>query len=866
MARTSRNGAPAATVDALDNLNLDDMFADDGDALFDGLDIDLGNMDDIAESSVAAAALAKTSSTTSNAALPLHRSEPSSPEAASLTAEPGSGKRRTTKRKIKSPMFYEDEDDDYVEEPSKKKKRGSSKAAPPPKALPFSKSKKGLAKGVVGAAAPTAAGPGAASSLAGAASAVRKGKLPTAGGGTAKGKKAQQRAGSMPPPAGRASSVAAAGQFGGRQKKGASASFSIPGTSKAKGKAGAVAGAPVPASPTAASVSSTMSNATSASSELFFRGGPPAAQRPSQAVSATLAQIHATHPGLKLSSFCGLLPSNTLFYPFMPALPQEPSFKHRKVFAMIDRIHTSFMSHVTSPTSTPGLPPAQETEVIFQLMQDAFREEKPSGNDAATLERNKSIGNAISALRRSIGVFEKSRLAGDLLAVCALLKRQYDFLTQNLSNMEQWCKNHLPEADYASVYHEPASGTAAGGADGDPSKAAALSVLGTFKSPEIKVRVLCSHFKEPKAGPLLAVLPQRFVSPATPSAAADSKPAPKTKKRKLAISPLTSSGSRMAGMAAPGAALGAVQPPKTAPTYSERRPAKRRQNVSDLIARTARELESKYSLRFDDQRTLIERQQNETRQLVEDDPVQSVHTLGMWRWLEKSGYFTRITDTDIRWRLEGGISPEGPDQGSQPSQRRFSDNHVCLDVEDAEFVPSRLQYLLCECTDGLTNDSDGDGDDFGELCEPTDPYILPQETCADFQSTIHALGLKRDVLPISLGTINASGTNDPLDDETPATTKIPSHSEEGRDSGDELGGVISAMISDLQELNHFNNRRTAFLESMATIHQRNEASGKKAEETSLISRCQQLLRKSKETKGKNGKVKTAKKDEYALPW
>ena len=48
MARTSRNGAP--NVDALDNLNLDDMFADGGDDLFDGLDMDLGNLDDIAGS------------------------------------------------------------------------------------------------------------------------------------------------------------------------------------------------------------------------------------------------------------------------------------------------------------------------------------------------------------------------------------------------------------------------------------------------------------------------------------------------------------------------------------------------------------------------------------------------------------------------------------------------------------------------------------------------------------------------------------------------------------------------------------------------------------------------------------------------
>ena len=50
MARTSRGSAaaaPAMDAGALDDLDLDDMFAEDGDTLFEGLDIQLDGMGDI---------------------------------------------------------------------------------------------------------------------------------------------------------------------------------------------------------------------------------------------------------------------------------------------------------------------------------------------------------------------------------------------------------------------------------------------------------------------------------------------------------------------------------------------------------------------------------------------------------------------------------------------------------------------------------------------------------------------------------------------------------------------------------------------------------------------------------------------------
>jgi len=75
------------------------------------------------------------------------------------------------------------------------------------------------------------------------------------------------------------------------------------------------------------------------------------------------------------------------------------------------------------------------------------------------------------------------------------------------------------------------------------------------------------------------------------------------------------------------------------------------------------------------------------------------------------------------------------------------------------------------------------------------------------------------------------------------------------------------MIEELAVVNEFNNKRTAFLESAARSYRRAEGDqGRRNEEAGIISKCQQLLKKNKEMKGKNGKAKTAKNDEFALPW
>lgn len=852
MARTSRNGAPAASVDALDNLNLDDMFADEGDALFDGLDIDLGNMDDIAESSAAAAAAAAAAGggtlKTSALSSPSHPLSPASAAPHEESDIMGSAKRRSTKRKIKSPMFFADKDDDYVDEPKKKKKKAPTKVPPAPKAGPAKK--KGSAKNAavtsdsataaIATATVVAVLPAQKAAAAGVGADGRKTK-----GGTGKGKKTTARSLSMPPPAGRAGqAVAAAGQFGGRQKR-VGASFSVPANSKNK----ALQGKTVAGSTVTSSMAAVPNTAAGDSSKA------PAQRSQSMSAAISIAQLQASHPGLTQSPFCGLLPSNTLFYPFMPALPAEPSFKHRKIFPMIDRIHTSFMSYLTSTAPPAGTLPSLDTEAIFQLMQDAFRDEKSTAGTQATdptagAERHKSIGNAIGALRRSIGVFEKNRLVVDLLAVCALLKRQYDFLKQNMSNMEQWCKNHFPEAEYAAVYEEPK----ASDQDAEDGKAAPPTLLSTFKIAELKVKVICTSFKEPKSQ-LIATLPAAILIPHTPAAIAaiDSgvaKSTTKSKKRKLgSATPAPSSVKTTAVKPSEGAVFVPAEL-----TYSEMNPSKRRKCVSDMISRSARELESKYLLRFEEQRQLLNRQQRDVLQLVEDDPVHGIHTLGMWKWLERSGYFERITDGEVQWRLDGSIVRDAKNKIAEQSASILPFNSR---EPDRDVMAYRLQSLLV-IDDQEESADESDCDDLESLTVSPVRSLSPingatRSTDAGFSQALNSLGLSRIFLS-------------QFPDFAESRLDVCIVSESDKKSGDELGDVIHSMVSDFRELNDLNSKRTAFVESVACAHQLGEDAGKKAEDSSMIARCQQLLRKSKELKGKNGKMKSAKKDEYALPW
>jgi hypothetical protein len=840
-------------MDALDNIDLDDMFAEEGDALFDGLDIDI-DMDDITGGPDSSkGSLGRTKN-------PL--------ETPASTSADDSLPRRKTKRKTKAPAFFEDDDDIYEEPPAKKKKRASKAASP--------KGKKAASSSKKAVEAVPKPPPKPAS---------KKGKVEASVTGIASAPLSSTIRGQSGVP----NSVAASGQFGGRQKRGASL------ISKAKTSSSSIA--------TSATTNTNIGNSNhklplQRTSTELLKPATSSASRPTATSSfptsaaATLAQIKATHPGLTQSGYCGLPPSKTLFYPFMPALPNEPSLKSRKIFSLLDRIHSSFTGHLASAPAaadaTIKIP--KENEAIFQLVQEALKEEKPSADQKDVHpNRSASVGHAIGTIRKTITNFEKPRLAADLLAVCALLQRQHGFLKQNLENMERWCKTNFSEADYASVFLPP------------PKKKATeqKSILESFNSRELRVRIICFAFKEPRPGPLIATLPMKSRPPEV-APVKETKPKP-TKKKKTA--PNASGQTDILAKPRLKVSVSVDSKGKTASpiAYAAMQPAKRRKCIEDLLSRIARELENGYQYRLDIRRQALDRQESEIRKTVEDDPVQAIHTMGMWKWLEKSAFFDDASESKIRQLLRDLRSPESSavfPNDEADNRGKFS----CVMGEDQNVLGcndrmvERLQFLLveetCDYDDASTDEEELDDSIFSDTYENME-VADTSELSIDERLHLHldALGLAPSIIsPLSKSARSIQQSlatnfqsNETKSIETSRITKkhsditgLPNGLSSTRvpiddvskcdDAVDELEDVIFNMTKDLLRLNKLNNRRVSFLENVAKASNKtSEVKRKKQEqEESLIMKCQQMIRRTKEMKGKTGSLK--KNDSLALPW
>eukprot|EP00977_Amphora_coffeiformis_P015139 scaffold4425_cov168-Amphora_coffeaeformis.AAC.1 len=587
MARTNRN--TANNVDALDNLDLDDMFTAGGDALFEGLDLDMGNMDDIADNNNKASAPATPASAPSP--------EPSD------TAP----RRRKTKRKTTAPTFFDDLDDDEPEhEPVKKKKRTSKGAAP----------KRGGRGKKAEAATET-----------------------TTTTTSSKKAKASKTVAASPAHAGASdgfstpSGVAAAGQFGGRQKK------KVGSKSATKGK-----NAKLRTDYKSRGVLPMAAN-RAAALPLAAPVPPPApVAAPPPPAAAAVPKVKPMRPQ---SLFCGLGPSNSLFYPFLPALPAEVALKNRKVYALLERVHTSFVAYFghgsagTPPAIPEGSITAREEEAIFKLTQEAFKEEKNATTHPTAAERSHAIGSAIGAVRKTISAFDKSKLAQDLLAVCALLRRQHDFVKQNNANMERWCREHFNDEDFAAVYHDGKKKRKGGTQPGAPGEVPPPQpILSTFKVSQVKVKLKCTGFKEPKTA-LVATLPFDAKRAA----------ALKTAKKKT-----ETEGAPVVGgipPVSPAAAAAIAAAAAADLSYSTQTPAKRRKVVGGLIARVAQTLETRENQRIEKRRQIINVQERRRKDVAEDTSVAVIHTAGMWKYMQESGYFDDpVADADLEERIE----------------------------------------------------------------------------------------------------------------------------------------------------------------------------------------------------------------------
>lgn len=775
MARTSKGSTPAAAnVQALDNLNLDDMFDEGGDDLFDGLDIDLGNMDDITGGG------SRLTADSVAGPLPVPGQDPASPEDASP-------QRRKTKRKSKAPLMYEDNDDDLVAEPPKKKRKGA----------------KSVTKGKTDAIVLND------DSLRGiqANSKLKK----TKGKSSASG--AMVRTGSLD------STVAAAGQFGRR-----TGPFSLP-----KGRT-----KPPPRPDSKSKLSSQT------------HGGAHDPVTVASATFSALRQVLASHPGLKPNSSCGLSPSSTVFYPFLPSLPSDLAMKSRKVYVFLERIQSAFAS-MHGKGSTDSVDAAVKSDAIFKLVQEAFREPATSPDSASmdTSGRTDIVGNTIGAIRQTVASFDRTKFVGDLYAICELLKRQHDFLKQNLDNMEKWCKNNFADEDYASVYLPPKS---------KKRKASGISddaILKSFNRRLLTVRVTCLGFKEPKTTmPLQAILPPQYGSVGQDTPSNSSMPKAKKKKVSRDSTKQIKSGSGVS-----------VVNEKTLP-YPDCKPPKRRKLVADILSCTARELEMRFQRRVDDRDQLVRRQETELKKLGDEDEIAIIHTTGMWRWVEKSGLFAPFTNKDVVERL-GVLTQHRPLSFKDDLSKRIpllerSDTNVQSSID-------RLSSLLVE--ENISNDESDDEyhEDFESDHSHEDEFISNEATL-DVSSLSFAERSAMHLEMVGLRSTSGSFLNRTHLLSTLANCDTMNGGAASA-GGSDVEGVLLQMTSDLNKLESLNARRAAFLESLA-LSASNSSEGVKRrrdEEAATITQCQQLLKKNREHKSKPAKVKAAQ-DELALPW
>jgi hypothetical protein len=804
MARTKRPeglapplaGPPTpASVDALDDLNLDDMFEDGDDTIFDGLDIDLDGMGETVPP-VSKKTGAKITKDLETMKLDLLGDGPSESDTTS--------NRRKTKRKIKPPPAPDDDSDEEYELP--KKKRKSTKPA------------------------------------------AKKTKTSTAA------TKNSKVLATLPPQLQRSTSdatksmVAAAGQFGARNQK----------------------KQPVLKQSPSSSVSSQRS------SSMVI--GDPRRLSTGNLLEAPLA--------LSANPFCGLRPSSTEFFPFMEALPAEPALKksHRH-FPVVYNIHTSMTTSAPGDSSTPS--PVQETEPLFRLMLADLDQQNTDRNSsqAAHNQRRANLGPAILAARAAMNQVDKNLLSNDLRAVCVLLKRQHDFLSQNLENMERWCRDHFPPQDFQSVYGGPMASS--GNKRSQPTAVSLTvgSMLASLRSPFVKVKLKCSGFKAPKGktGPLIA---QVRLPGAGPLSTKSDSSRPKVKRK---ASSMDTDRTSVSATSVLEVVVDELQ-------YVDMKPSQRRLAVSEAVTLRAQSLELQVKETQEKRRKAIERQRADLQKVIDDDDHLTLNTVTMWKWLEKSAYFADYLASDARNILETIWEPEINE--AQMSTRTTSvpplEQATLIsernDAGPADSLFLRLQSLLVH--EGPDDEGEDDEDDstldtwkFGtehdtqvdqsstmlDLTELT----LEERACIHLKAAGLLDSIRVDSAQPTLVEEDAfsppNGVGDAREFSTGNGTHVKTNERGngpvGEDSENDTDTVIRSMQTDLADVRRLNNLRIAFLESAVKSHLESAKESKRREEenATILSKYNQLLKRQKEAK-RSGRHKPVKKDGDWVPW
>jgi len=809
---------------ALDDLDLDGMFADDGDMLFEGLDIGLDDaMGDMISNDKSKATAIDPPPVIEPVAAPVpkpkrsggprtKRTNPMLEKASKVKEEPTttapSNKRRKTKRKTKAPAAFGDDEDEIAEEqpPPKKKRKASTKTKTVVVPTPKPKRKK---KSDV----PT--------------STIRSSSgIGTSATGVAKISSA--KASILPP----SSSVAAAGQFGGRLKK----------------------------------------------------VGTKIKRRLKKSTDGASENMAAAPPGLKPPrpepTFGGLHPSNTLFYPFLESVPAESTMQKRKTYPIMDRMSSTLTSQMMAITSKLQEPlGVTEESAIFKLMLDTYEgSEKDKKN--FTNDKRAALLRGISLLRKILHKSDKNNLVKDIFAMCGLLTREYNFLKQTLDNMKGWCKNEFDIDKYKETYEPPVE---------KPKIKKWKSTTGF-----VRVKIVCTGFKEPKVGlPLTAMLPPLVFDASTvrplvsasaatpkflagnelkkgasvPNAMVSSPKAATTaltkKKRKGAEKVIEKVKTKVAPTASQ---LPSSPVPKT---YADSTPLARRQQIIERVSQLALELESTLQK---------EKIVGKLDPVPEEQPP--LHTTRMWDWLQSAGFYNKAASSKILASIK---SPKIHSRGvfqSTPRTIQGHDTNTGEEEESQRVSPAslfdRLQSLLVEeVSEDDTDhdeeedsdddslgflDNDDDDDDIVDDVESRLKAIENGETSKDTKFDIADLSdlsvEERTFIHLSrVGLIKKSLY--------PSVNLVISNGERERNKMEDLGDVIGAMSTDLTRMTSMNNSRISFIERLTSEADMYYNKQVEEEQAVLIAKCQNLMKRTKE---KAKKAKQRKDENLNLPW
>lgn len=795
MARTDRTtNAAAANVDALDNIDLDNMFADDGDALFDGLDIDLDHMDDLTDKAVnSVEATAPLSSSRARTERPLAKPQETSagaPSSPRTDSAPTSNRR--TKRKSKYPSFLNDDDDSASLPPNRLKTL--SQKMPKTKGTRASNnntkkdlySKRPLDDDFIESDLLASQSAKEQTTTASNKLTMTKGKsnqrnISISTSLTAPGQAlVTTRGGTLTPPSG----VAAAGQFGGRQKRGGTGAITSFVTLP---KASAIKGNKLPLISRSSTILEKKGSKPQDSvqprlshHDLVFEKAD-SHPKPKQKLKVEPFEGSTSKSEVSLSSslshsdsapptkqnrrtsqvqkeFCGLQPSDTDFYPFMSTLPAEPLMKSGEVYPTLGKMHAVFLEPFLKPSTTMGNMNNSETskfetEPIFQLLEASFKIDMKVLSELSESDsnnKNDKLCKAILSVRRKVTETEKPKIAADLYAVGSLLQKQHDFLQQNSRNMQRWCKNNLPGSDYSTIYTSKDKLKDIY----DMSPVREPTVLESFERRDIKVKIVFDAVKESSnkssTTTLSALLPERFApSPPSPTAApstmteksisgfitGNNSAVIKSRKRKLSTTAFTTLSKSISAMPA--------LPKASRISYATIMPAKRRKFLSDQISQTANKLQLAYFAATNDRRTKLNQQDIAMQRFIKDDNAMSQTTTGMWDYLDKAGYFDVLPKSELQYRLNEFKTPFPTlNSRAQPSKAvgthderlaessRFEDSRISVPAfESSSNLFSRMQSLLVEVDESAESDSHDDEDD-EDILRQID-FVIDESSASD---------------------------------------------------------------------------------------------------------------------------------------